>query len=123
MRYYARYVVMGLRAATKCRASACRTASATFSPRSYHSLIAWQSSHGLGVEQMGHGKLVIHASVTLDRVIKAAHDGMTGLDSPGICLACGADADGVEPDARRYECEACGENAVYGGEELVIMVA
>ena len=30
---------------------------------------------------------------------------------------------GVEPDARRYECEECGENAVYGAEEAVMMGA
>jgi hypothetical protein len=27
----------------------------------------------------------------------------------------------VEPDARQYACEGCGEQAVYGLEELVIM--
>lgn len=42
-------------------------------------------------------------------------------DGVGACIACGADADGVEPDARRYECEACGERKVYGLEELLIM--
>ena len=44
-----------------------------------------------------------------------------GLDSPGFCLACGADAYGVEPDARKYECEACGAPKVYGLEELLLM--
>ena len=44
-----------------------------------------------------------------------------GNDSAGYCLACGAEADGVEPDARRYECEACGEKRVYGTEELLMM--
>ena len=39
----------------------------------------------------------------------------------GFCLGCGAEADGVEPDARRYECEMCGENLVYGLEELMMM--
>lgn len=42
-------------------------------------------------------------------------------DSGGFCLACKAEAYGVEPDARRYECESCGEKAVYGIEELLIM--
>lgn len=64
-----------------------------------------------------------HESVTTDRIIEAAERGMSTLDNPGICLACGADADGCEPDARRYECEACGERQVYGAEELVMMVA
>lgn len=43
-------------------------------------------------------------------------------DNLGICLACGEEAYGVEPDARRYECESCGERKVYGAEELLMMV-
>ena len=43
-----------------------------------------------------------------------------GEDS-GFCLACGADADGVEPDARQYECCSCGEYKVYGREEIIMM--
>ena len=42
-------------------------------------------------------------------------------DNGGFCLACGAEAFGVEPDARKYRCEECDERAVYGAEELVIM--
>ena len=42
-------------------------------------------------------------------------------DSEGICTKCGFEAYGVEPDARRYECEECGHNAVYGVAELLIM--
>lgn len=42
-------------------------------------------------------------------------------DSEGFCLACGEIADGIEPDARRCTCEACGEAKVYGAEELVLM--
>jgi hypothetical protein len=39
----------------------------------------------------------------------------------GFCMACGAERDSCEPDARKYECEACGEHEVYGAEEWVIM--
>ena len=42
-------------------------------------------------------------------------------DSSGLCVDCGAEASGVEPDARRYRCECCGHMAVYGAEELLIM--
>jgi len=42
-------------------------------------------------------------------------------ESKGHCLACGDEAWGVEPDARRYECEGCGELRVYGLEELMLM--
>jgi hypothetical protein len=62
----------------------------------------------------------IHESITVDRIAAAVEAGMTGLENPGLCLACGEDADGCEPDARRYECEACREKAVYGAEECLI---
>lgn len=39
----------------------------------------------------------------------------------GRCDACGAEAYGVEPDARRYTCEVCGEPKVYGLAELLLM--
>lgn len=42
-------------------------------------------------------------------------------NSGGFCLACGCEASGVEPDARRYTCEACGQPKVYGAEELCLM--
>ena len=38
----------------------------------------------------------------------------------GICIECGDQASGVEPDARRYRCESCGANAVFGVEELLV---
>ena len=65
----------------------------------------------------------IHPSITLDRVVEAIERYNTVLDNPGFCVACGADAEGVEPDARRYKCEACGSMSVYGAEELMIMMA
>ena len=39
----------------------------------------------------------------------------------GFCLACGVRVDGIEPDARRYLCEECGAEKVYGAEELALM--
>ena len=61
--------------------------------------------------------------MTLDRVVEAVKRYDATLDNPGICIACGADADGCEPDACEYECEVCGEPAVYGAQELLIMMA
>ena len=63
----------------------------------------------------------VHPSVTLDRVAEAVERHHTTLDNPGFCVRCGAEAEGVEPDARNYECEACGENGVFGADELLIM--
>ena len=62
----------------------------------------------------------MYPTVTLDRVTAAVERHMTTLDDPGFCIACGADAEGFEPDARRYECECCGAHAVSGAEELLI---
>ena len=62
-----------------------------------------------------------HPSITEARVVDAVERGMCSLDNPGFCLACGEDAYGCEPDARGYECEACGKRAVYGAEECLLM--
>lgn len=59
------------------------------------------------------------SKVNIDDVIAACERD----DNSGFCTACGAQADGVEPDARKYKCESCGANAVYGAEELLLMMA
>ena len=57
----------------------------------------------------------LHDSITEDRVIEAvARD-----DYTGFCVACGAEQGCCEPDARKYRCEACGQRAVYGAEQLL----
>ena len=65
----------------------------------------------------------IHPDITLERVLEAVERHRTTLDNPGFCIRCGADAEGVEPDARRCECECCGEPGVYGAEELLLHMA
>ena len=61
----------------------------------------------------------LHPSITEDRVVEGTKAEMFGLENPGICVACGADADGCEPDARGYKCEECQQRAVYGCAELL----
>jgi hypothetical protein len=39
----------------------------------------------------------------------------------GICLNCEEQRDHCEPDAREYHCEHCGQNQVFGAQELLIM--
>lgn len=63
----------------------------------------------------------LHESLTQAVIIGAVERSMHGLDDPGFCIECGAEASGVEPDAERYECECCGAAAVYGAQELLIM--
>lgn len=65
----------------------------------------------------------IHTSINTDRVIALAQESMFGMGNPGICIACGEDAEGCEPDARKYECDCCGEHAVYGAEELMLIIS
>lgn len=38
----------------------------------------------------------------------------------GLCVECGEEAYGVEPDARELICRACGALGVYGAEQLLI---
>ena len=56
--------------------------------------------------------------VTLDEVMEAVQ----ADDCRGFCLACGAEAFNVEPDARNYRCETCDERQVFGAEELLLMM-
>lgn len=44
----------------------------------------------------------------------------SGEDDLGICRACGNEQGGTEPDAEKYECEACGEAQVFGAEQLLV---
>ena len=54
--------------------------------------------------------------VNMDEVLDAVQSG----EYVGFCTECGAEAYGVEPDARNYECEECGAYAVSGAEELLM---
>jgi hypothetical protein len=56
------------------------------------------------------------AKVTMDQILQAVE----ADDNVGFCLECGAEAQGVEPDARRCTCESCGKPEVYGAEELLL---
>lgn len=57
-------------------------------------------------------------TIHMDDIIEAVESG----EMYGFCIACGSLADGVEPDARRYECDQCGARKVYGAEELLMMM-
>ena len=63
----------------------------------------------------------MHPSITVARVCALAESSMFGMENPGLCIACGEEAEGVEPDGERYECESCGRRAVYGAEQLLLM--
>ncbi len=68
-------------------------------------------------------RAALHPSITLERVTAGARASMFGHADGGACVYCGADVAGfVEPDAERYECEACGRRGVYGWEALLFEV-
>ena len=54
--------------------------------------------------------------VSLDQILEAVE----ADDHLGFCTACGAEADGVEPDAMNNLCEECGRSCVMGAEQLLI---
>lgn len=61
--------------------------------------------------------------ITTSTPFKATYADASGMEMTdhGACIACGEQADGVEPDAEKYECESCGAKAVYGLPELALM--
>jgi len=61
----------------------------------------------------------VNNKVTIEQVMEAVEED----NNLGFCTACGAEAFNVEPDARNYKCECCGEREVYGAEELLLMMA
>jgi hypothetical protein len=62
----------------------------------------------------------LHKSITPERIMEACERYQQSLDNPGLCIACGAEAEGVEPDAEKYTCESCRAPGVYGAEQLLI---
>jgi hypothetical protein len=41
-------------------------------------------------------------------------------DNIGFCLACGEEAEGIEPDAYCVKCKSCGKDKVFGAEEILL---
>lgn len=55
------------------------------------------------------------------KIIKAYEEEISD-GTNGCCLACEEFVfGGIEPDAENYPCESCGENQVFGLEQLLIM--
>jgi len=65
----------------------------------------------------------VGAPIDMDHLLDAAHASELGVGNIGICVACGEEQGGVEPDARNYRCEGCGRLAVYGAPELLLRVS
>ena len=63
----------------------------------------------------------LHASSTQDRIADLIDPAEATHESPGLCVACGADAEDAEPDAAKTICDCCSRLAVYGVELIVVM--
>jgi hypothetical protein len=61
--------------------------------------------------------------LSFDDVMAAAEEQMFGTGNDGFCLNCGAEHDACEPDMRNAECERCGDHAVFGASEIMLMKA
>jgi hypothetical protein len=59
-----------------------------------------------------------HASITNDILLDAARRYYTEMATPGFCLACGAECDGIPRDTCGAECDSCGSYDVYSALEL-----
>lgn len=66
------------------------------------------------IQYSSKGKL-IPKQFTLEE-IEEASETMTGF-----CLACGAERESCEPDARNYPCDSCGKTVVFGAEEILLL--
>jgi predicted RNA-binding Zn-ribbon protein involved in translation (DUF1610 family) len=53
-----------------------------------------------------------------DRIIEAVEQS----EDIGFCTGCGTEHESIEPDARHYKCEKCGQNKVFGAEELLLYI-
>lgn len=62
---------------------------------------------------------MLNTKLDIDAVIDAAQNDEENL---GFCLNCGEEAYEVEPDARRYLCDCCGQRKVYGAQEILLML-
>lgn len=62
----------------------------------------------------------LHKSITRERIVAGARESMFGMSDDGVCITCGQEQHGVEPDAERYPCEGCGTPTVYGWEQIML---
>jgi len=65
------------------------------------------------IKRSASGK-IIPKRFSVERLERASDENM------GFCVACGCEKEACEPDARRYHCESCGFNLVFGAEEIAL---
>jgi len=63
------------------------------------------------------------SNLTMEILESALRESLFGMRSIGFCMACGEEHDHVEPDAKNYECNSCGEMEVCGVTYLYMCFA
>jgi|TARA_Y100000034_G_scaffold74755_1_gene89843 hypothetical protein len=64
-------------------------------------------------------KEVLHSNIggpSVEQIL----DAVQRDNNIGLCMECGAEQEGVEPDAENYECDECWQKAVCGADILLI---
>lgn len=90
----------------------------------------WLEKEGFAVEKTIRSSgnvlsynLIVSGWQVENKIIKISEVDIPKLmnSNSGVCLGCEEIIiGGIEPDARKYECEICGENKVYGIEECIL---
>jgi hypothetical protein len=91
-------------------------------PRGWRQALIVKAQRARGLKVHLLGGMICHETITAERILEASQRRTSSLDNPGFCLACGAEADGCEPDARNHHCDACGALQVFGAEDLLLRV-
>jgi DNA-directed RNA polymerase subunit RPC12/RpoP len=65
----------------------------------------------------------VNVNADRDSILKAATELRDCDMYGGVCACCGhIEESDIEPDARGRECPACGAKALYGAEEMILML-
>lgn len=57
-----------------------------------------------------------HVSIDARRVVSMLDESWKDMSDPGICLLCGTEHHGIEPDAEHLDCDHCQADQVTGIE-------
>ena len=64
----------------------------------------------------------LHPTLSPERVESLAHEAFWQPDPPGVCIACGTEVRGIDPERERATCPSCGQRAVSGAQRLVFLM-
>lgn len=62
----------------------------------------------------------LHESINIERLAALATQNFISCTNYGVCIACGEEANGVEPDSRDSLCDHCHTRNVWGVDEIIL---